>query len=116
MSKVRSATAQRCSVPARAAVSGRLLLCLLASTGLAVAAGSAGAQERGGGQVQLDEIVVEGPARASGVPAPFAGGQVAQGSRLGLLGNTETLKSPFSTTSYTGEPPATSRQRRLPTH
>jgi iron complex outermembrane receptor protein len=34
------------------------------------------------------------------VPA-FAGGQVAQGARLGLLGNTGTMKSPFSVTSYT---------------
>lgn len=31
----------------------------------------------------------------------FAGGQVAQGARLGLLGNTGTMKSPFSVTSYT---------------
>lgn len=31
----------------------------------------------------------------------FAGGQVAQGARLGLLGNTGTMKSPFNVTSYT---------------
>ncbi|WP_373569369.1 MULTISPECIES: TonB-dependent receptor [unclassified Bradyrhizobium] len=31
----------------------------------------------------------------------FAGGQVAQGARLGLLGNTSTMKSPFNATSYT---------------
>ncbi len=31
----------------------------------------------------------------------YAGGQVAQGGRLGLLGNTETAKSPFSVSSYT---------------
>ena len=34
------------------------------------------------------------------VPA-FAGGQVAQGARLGMLGNTNTMKSPFNVTSYT---------------
>jgi iron complex outermembrane receptor protein len=34
------------------------------------------------------------------VPA-FAGGQVAQGARLGLLGNASTMKSPFNVTSYT---------------
>lgn len=33
----------------------------------------------------------------------FAGGQVARGSRLGLLGNTDTFRSPFSTTSYTAD-------------
>jgi iron complex outermembrane receptor protein len=31
----------------------------------------------------------------------YAGGQVAQGGRLGLLGDTETRKAPFSITSYT---------------
>lgn len=102
MSRVRSVTA--CRRPRLRA--GARLSFLLASTALAlVAASAAGAQERTGNQLQLqlEEVVVEGPAGASGVPAPFAGGQVAQGSRLGLLGNAETLKSPFSATSYTGE-------------
>jgi len=36
-----------------------------------------------------------------GVVPAFAGGQVAQGARLGLLGNTSTMKSPFNVTSYT---------------
>lgn len=31
----------------------------------------------------------------------YAGGQVAQGGRLGVLGNVETKKSPFSVSSYT---------------
>lgn len=37
----------------------------------------------------------------SGVVPAFAGGEVAQGARLGLLGNTSTMKSPFNVTSYT---------------
>jgi len=37
----------------------------------------------------------------SGVAPAFAGGEVAQGARLGLLGNTSTMKSPFNVTSYT---------------
>jgi iron complex outermembrane receptor protein len=36
-----------------------------------------------------------------GVVPAFAGGQVAQGARLGMLGNTNTMKSPFNVTSYT---------------
>ncbi|MDT4742678.1 TonB-dependent siderophore receptor [Bradyrhizobium sp. WYCCWR 12699] len=40
------------------------------------------------------------PSQPGVVPA-FAGGQVAQGARLGLFGNTGTMKSPFSVTSYT---------------
>lgn len=104
MSKIDLATSQRRYVPCGVARRGRLPLSLLAGTALAAfTASAANAQGRNDGQVQLEEIVVEGPARASSVPAPFAGGQVAQGSRLGLLGNAETLKSPFSTTSYTGE-------------
>lgn len=52
--------------------------------------------------VQLDEIVVEGVG-TSQVPPAFAGGQVATGARLGLLGNAGTLASPFNVTSYTNE-------------
>lgn len=37
------------------------------------------------------------------LPAPYAGGQVAKGARLGLLGNLETLNTPFSVTSYTAQ-------------
>lgn len=40
------------------------------------------------------------PSQPGVVPA-FAGGQVAQGARLGMLGNTSTMKSPFNVTSYT---------------
>ncbi|WP_293813729.1 TonB-dependent siderophore receptor [uncultured Aquitalea sp.] len=34
---------------------------------------------------------------------PYAGGQVARGARLGLLGNTDTMKSPFNISSYTAQ-------------
>ncbi|WP_458094270.1 TonB-dependent receptor [Roseomonas sp. WA12] len=37
------------------------------------------------------------------LPPPYAGGQVAQGGSLGLLGNRNLMDSPFSTTSYTSE-------------
>jgi iron complex outermembrane recepter protein len=49
------------------------------------------------------------PAAAQPQPSPpgvvpaFAGGQVAQGARLGMLGNTGTMKSPFNVTSYTDQ-------------
>ncbi|SEG80932.1 TonB-dependent receptor [Bosea lathyri] len=75
----------------------------LALTGAAIALGSAVAQaQQVPPAVQLDELVVEGPA-ATAVPPAFAGGQVATGARLGLLGNADTLKSPFNVTSYTDE-------------
>lgn len=37
----------------------------------------------------------------SGVAPAYAGGEVAQGARLGMLGNSSTMKSPFNVTSYT---------------
>lgn len=59
--------------------------------------------------VTLDELVVVGQGTgqppATGVigqpPAPYAGGQVGSGSRVGLLGNRNTFDTPFSVTSYT---------------
>lgn len=37
------------------------------------------------------------------MPAPYAGGQVANGGQLGLLGNRNVLDTPFSQTSYTSQ-------------
>ncbi|RZA31440.1 MAG: TonB-dependent receptor [Lysobacteraceae bacterium] len=48
-------------------------------------------------------VVVSASADASsqGLPSPYAGGQVARGGRLGLLGNVDIMDAPFSTTNYT---------------
>ena len=53
----------------------------------------------------LDEIVVTASADASktGLPPAYQGGQVATGSRLGMLGNKSTMETPFSTTAYTND-------------
>ncbi len=51
--------------------------------------------------IVLDELSDEGTARRLGPVPAYAGGQVAQGGRLGLLGNTEAQKAPFSIVSYT---------------
>ena len=37
------------------------------------------------------------------LPAAYAGGQVAKGARLGLLGNADVMDTPFTVTSYTAE-------------
>lgn len=42
-------------------------------------------------------------AAGDGLPAAYAGGQVAKGARLGLLGNVDVMDVPFSVTSYTAE-------------
>lgn len=37
------------------------------------------------------------------LPRPYAGGQVARGGRLGLLGEVDYMETPFSVSSYTAE-------------
>lgn len=43
------------------------------------------------------------PASPGDLPKPYAGGQVARGGRLGLLGNVDTMDTPFNITHYTSE-------------
>ncbi|HYP86131.1 TonB-dependent siderophore receptor [Variovorax sp.] len=70
----------------------------LVHAGLVLGAAGAAAQgiETAG---TLREVVVSG--EAEGLPAPYAGGQMARGSSLGILGTTDTMSSPFSSTSFT---------------
>jgi iron complex outermembrane receptor protein len=53
----------------------------------------------------LSTVTVEASADASaeGLTKPFAGGQVARGGRLGILGNQDNMETPFAVTSYTSE-------------
>lgn len=62
------------------------------------------------GAIPLDEVVVDGvrglppPTGTIGQPpAPYAGGQVATGTRLGLFGNRSVLTTPFNVTGYTAK-------------
>ncbi|WP_442895030.1 TonB-dependent receptor [Bradyrhizobium sp. AZCC 1578] len=50
---------------------------------------------------QAETVAAQSQPSQPGVVPAFAGGQVAQGARLGMLGNTNTMKSPFNVTSYT---------------
>lgn len=52
---------------------------------------------------QLDTIEVSADASQTGLSKEFAGGQVASGSRIGILGNKSNLESSFATTSYTNK-------------
>lgn len=57
-----------------------------------------------GNAAALPEVTVTGNAeRGDGLPAPYAGGQVARGGRLGMLGNVDVMDTPFNTTNYTSE-------------
>ena len=52
----------------------------------------------------LPPVVVRGSADASTVPAKaYAGGQVARGAGLGMLGTLDMMDTPFSVTSYTAK-------------
>jgi iron complex outermembrane recepter protein len=53
----------------------------------------------------LGEVVVSASADASaeGLTKPYAGGQVARGGRVGILGNQDFMDTPFSSTAYTHE-------------
>lgn len=55
--------------------------------------------------VSMQAIKVEASADASagGLAPAFAGGQVATGGRVGVLGTLDNLSTPFSITSYTNE-------------
>lgn len=57
------------------------------------------------GSATLSTVTVEASADASaeGLTKPYAGGQVARGGRVGILGNQDIMGTPFSTTSYTSE-------------
>ncbi|WP_437882557.1 TonB-dependent siderophore receptor [Pseudomonas sp. LRF_L74] len=56
------------------------------------------------GSLQLDatRVTGQGNGRAD-LPSPYAGGQVARGGRIGMLGNQDMQDVPFSFTSYTRE-------------
>ncbi len=55
------------------------------------------------GATIVDPIRVEGVGVKSDLAPAYAGGQVATGGRLGLLGNTDIMDAPVSITSYTSE-------------
>ncbi|MCB5207454.1 TonB-dependent receptor [Methylovorus mays] len=72
------------------------------SYGMRVAAKAEGAADASVSTLPLVSVTASAEPAAS-LPPPYAGGQVARGSRLGLLGNKEVMDTPFNTTSYTAE-------------
>lgn len=75
------------------------------STLFCLTAGLASAQPAPPEPVQMEETVVTASADASpeGLPESFAGGQVARGGRVGILGAQDYMEIPFSSTIYTSE-------------
>jgi len=56
-----------------------------------------------GGTLSTVTVEASADASAAGLTKPFAGGQVARGGRVGILGNVDNMDSPFSATAYTNE-------------
>ncbi|AYD04743.1 TonB-dependent receptor [Neorhizobium sp. NCHU2750] len=52
---------------------------------------------------ELQPIVLQGDAPLGTPPVAYAGGQVATGARLGILGNRDVMDTPFNVTSYTAK-------------
>ncbi len=77
---------------------------LLRLTPIALAAAAFAAQAQDTAPTEpVATVVVTASADASaqGLPSAYAGGQVARGGRLGLLGNVDIMDTPFNTTNYT---------------
>lgn len=51
----------------------------------------------------MQEISVVASTDSGGLSQPYAGGQLARGSSVGVLGNMNVMNTPFNTTSYTSE-------------
>lgn len=54
-------------------------------------------------QSELPAVVVKADAAADELPAPYAGGQISKGGRIGLLGNRSVMDTPFSVSNYTSQ-------------
>jgi iron complex outermembrane receptor protein len=79
---------------------GALLLAAGAAQAQADASATAQANAQG---TPVATVVVSASADASaqGLPSSYAGGQVARGGRIGLLGNVDIMDTPFNATNYT---------------
>ena len=82
-------------------------IALLAATqAQAQAQGQAAAAPAAAASATAEQVVVisaSADASASGLKAPYAGGQVARGGRVGLLGSQDVMDTPFTITNYTAK-------------
>lgn len=70
--------------------------CLMALANYAVADDS-------NGKLKDIEVTAQKETSAQALPAPYAGGQVAKGARIGMLGNVDIMDTPFNVTAYTAQ-------------
>ncbi len=81
----------------------RVPLSPLALAAVLLASAAAQAQVATEDSAPIATVVISASADASaqGLPRAYAGGQVARGGRLGLLGNVDVMDMPFNSTNYT---------------
>jgi len=80
------------------------LACALALQAIAAAAQTAPATTvEAAGSLATVNVQSSADASAEGLPPAFAGGQVATGGRIGILGNQDVMDTPFSSTNYTSQ-------------
>ena len=78
-------------------------LILLADAQAHAQSAAAGAPAASAPAVQEVVISASADASAGGLKAPYAGGQVARGGRVGLLGSQDVMDTPFNITNYTAK-------------
>ena len=83
------------------------LVKLLAGSGLEAVPGSDGTYTLrrlpARSEAALPEVKVTASGDYLSLPAAYAGGQVARGARLGMLGNRDVMDTPFNITAYTAD-------------
>lgn len=92
-------------VPARRR---KLAIALSAALGAPTAFGSSAFAQSSGANPpvpQLPAVTVTGASenKPDEMPPVYAGGQIARGARLGMLGNVDMMSTPFNVTAYTSE-------------
>lgn len=82
-----------------------LAACFMASNGAVAQSATPAADGAGADTAAMPTITVTASADASaeGLPKAYAGGQVARGGRLGMLGNVNALDAPFNSLNFTQE-------------
>ncbi|GGD71331.1 TonB-dependent receptor [Caballeronia grimmiae] len=80
----------------------------IAAPGVAIAqeaatpeAGQSAESGAAGSSTVLPAVVVKSTATTGELPAPYAGGQLAKGGGIGVLGTSNVMDQPFNTTNYT---------------
>ena len=76
---------------------------LLAATQARAQGAAAPAPAASEAEAQVVVIHASADASAGGLKAPYAGGQVARGGRVGLLGSQDVMDAPFAITNYTSK-------------